>query len=383
MHSTGSLGIPTKLVTGYPVDGVRQGAEDRRVERYRLQAVARDVLPWERVAQCLRCMILGVEGPFLWHEPRRERARFSGLVVCGSIWICPVCACKISETRREELSLMLELGRAAGWTVALGTFTYSHNRRDGLYDSVAKLLRAFKTMQNREGYVAVRSAVGWKHSVKALEVTWGASNGWHPHIHQLMFFEPGAAGLRALESRLTDLWQRACKSVGIGCSIEHGVKLDVARENVDDYIVKMGEGRSARSWTEADELVKWHSKKAGRSVEGDQRYTPFDLLRWCRDEEGNEEPIRLFREYAVAFRRRHQLHYSRGLRAEFPEVPVTLDYQAAGQIDEDAILLALLSRSEWRQVVDRELRGTLLEVARNGDRALVVQFLAALGVAEE
>ena len=72
----------------------------RRVERYALQAVARDILPKSRTALCLRTRIKGGDGVGVWKCDHSGTAHYSGLIVCGSVWTCPVCGAKISEKRR-------------------------------------------------------------------------------------------------------------------------------------------------------------------------------------------------------------------------------------------------------------------------------------------
>ena len=68
-----------------------------RFERYAMQSVAKDLLPNERVKICLR-HVAGDNVEVRKHL-KTEKAFYSGLMVCGSVWMCPVCASKISERR--------------------------------------------------------------------------------------------------------------------------------------------------------------------------------------------------------------------------------------------------------------------------------------------
>ncbi len=76
-----------------------------REERFALQGVALRLVPHERVARCLRYPYpLASEVQVLHGRgPQGETARFGGLEVCGSVWLCPVCAAKITERWRREL----------------------------------------------------------------------------------------------------------------------------------------------------------------------------------------------------------------------------------------------------------------------------------------
>ncbi len=87
-------------------------AAQLREERYADREVARWLVPHERVARCLRyphplaadVQVLHGQGP------QGGTARFGGLEICGSVWLCPVCAAKITERRRRELE-----GGVARW----------------------------------------------------------------------------------------------------------------------------------------------------------------------------------------------------------------------------------------------------------------------------
>src|SRR5260370_40243977 len=74
---------------------------DRRSVKWQLQRTAQALLPNERVAFCMR-RIQATTVDVLY-SPSRQSAHYRGLMVCGSIWVCPICAAKISERRRIEL----------------------------------------------------------------------------------------------------------------------------------------------------------------------------------------------------------------------------------------------------------------------------------------
>ena len=112
----------------------------RRVERYALQAVARDILPKSRTALCLRTRIKGGEGVGVWKCECSGTAHYSGLIVCGSVWTCPVCGAKISEKRRGELNAAIEQHKSRGGDVLLLTLTTPHARGDDLAALVAQRL---------------------------------------------------------------------------------------------------------------------------------------------------------------------------------------------------------------------------------------------------
>lgn len=115
----GAAGAALGTITKSPA----ASAMGRRVERYALQAVARDILPKSRTALCLRTRIKGGGGVGVWKCEHAGTAHYSGLIVCGSVWTCPVCAAKISEKRRGELNAAIGQHQQSGGDVLLLTLT--------------------------------------------------------------------------------------------------------------------------------------------------------------------------------------------------------------------------------------------------------------------
>ena len=61
----------------------------RRVERFALQSVARDILPTSRTAKCLRIRAYDKDVQ-VWKSKNHKTASYAGLQTCGSVWVCPV-----------------------------------------------------------------------------------------------------------------------------------------------------------------------------------------------------------------------------------------------------------------------------------------------------
>lgn len=369
------LGTNTKFVVG-PGGGDRgvwrYGA---RVERYELQRIiARQLLPKERVRRCMLCASPGDAGVKLRYSPARRTAHLAGLIVCGSVWICPVCAARVSERRRGEVGRAVEWVSAHGMRMILVTHTLSHRVSDSLEVSLAALNGAYRRMAQTTGYRAFRASYGLTHSIKAMEVTWGAGNGWHPHLHVLWAAPVGVDAAR-LRQGLVACWRQALRHYrhesgrAYSASSAHGVDVRVTFGDVQDYVSKMG-----RSWQVEDELTKANSKR-GRL----DRMTPFDLVRSVRDG-GDEGHADLFREYAAAMKGTHQLRWSPGFKQLVGVVDRTDAELAADPLDDDQLAwtLHLLSDADWAAVRYFDKRAELETVGDRGDRAAVLAFLAEL-----
>jgi len=88
---------------------------EKRLLKWQLQREARALLPNERVVFCMR----RVKGATVdvFYSPDHQSAHYGGLMVCGSVWVCPVCAIKISEKRRVELEKAITRCIARGGVV--------------------------------------------------------------------------------------------------------------------------------------------------------------------------------------------------------------------------------------------------------------------------
>ena len=115
--SEAPLGIITK---SHPILAT-QGFQ--RIQDYALQQQAAKLLHGKsRVCFCGKRKIDKLKNRSVVYNPTTERAYFSNVQRCGSIWDCKVCAKKITETRRKELAFANEHWKKG---VVLQTFDYS------------------------------------------------------------------------------------------------------------------------------------------------------------------------------------------------------------------------------------------------------------------
>ncbi|MFB7758306.1 hypothetical protein ACFC18_53540, partial [Streptomyces sp. NPDC056121] len=107
------------------------------------------------------------------------------------IWACPVCQAVIRAERANDISTGAARHVAAGGTAYLVTLTARHHRRHDLADLRQAMSRAYKALisgaqwagdpaRGREGE---RARMGVLGVIRSVEVTWGDTNGWHPHLH--------------------------------------------------------------------------------------------------------------------------------------------------------------------------------------------------------
>ena len=296
-----------------------------RLARWRLQRQAQRLLPDEPVAFCMRRLRGSTVD--ICYSPSHQSAHFRGLMTCGSVWVCPICAAKIAERRHAELEQAIASCIAQGGSVYLATYTVSHHE----YDTLPELLKAFLAARIRakQGRTAQRFQKQFEiiGTVSVREVTWCKQNGWHPHCHELVFFAH-EIDAEAYAKAMSQQWEKSAAHEGLSMNA-HGFRLDRTYDTIADYMAKFDKMPSKTSWGAAAELTKAHLKR-GR---GEEHLTPFAILE--RISQGENELRPLFLEYAQCFKGKHQLVWSPGLRP-YPKTPDT----RKAKRDEALILLS-------------------------------------------
>jgi hypothetical protein len=293
-------------------------------------------------------------------------------MVCGSVWACPVCSAKISERRREELS-----AATAAWAgqLVLCTFTLQHSAADGLSGLLDDLQGAIRKMRSGRAWMSFQDRHGVAGTIRALEVTDGV-HGFHPHQH-VLFFVGAGVDLDAFTRELRDRWLASVSKVGRYASPRWGLDVRSSDAQIAEYVAKWGK---EPKWTTAHELAKSVSKRGRRDgltmLQLLESFVVYGEAGWADVGFG-----RRWREYAVAFKGKKQLVWSKGLRALLGlVVEEKTDQQLVEEVVEDAVCLALIDLAGWRIVLANDARGELLDVASTGDAGEVRRFLLGLGV---
>jgi len=276
-----------------------------RSNRWRIRASLRSIQPVKqaRLAKCGHCRIahdvgIGMAG---------GRARFQGLMRCGSVWACPVCAATIRTERAAEVSAIYKWAKEAGGSVLMLTLTVRHELGDDLEAVRRGVADAWRRAQGGKKWTLLRQQYGITGYVRALEVTHGA-NGWHPHLHILMILdkpitEEGTARLRSL---LSVRWQNAVsRALGADFVPNDHIGTNLKPAHIADYITKLGL-----------ELSDIGSKSAGKS-----NRTPWQIASDYADYKRPEDAV-IWQRFVEGMKGARMLTYSRGLRA------------AAGLLDE-------------------------------------------------
>ena len=320
----------------------------------------------------------------LKHEPS-TRAHFAGVQLCGRIWSCPVCSPRIRQARAvdADASATTSLELYGSGTVLLLTLTLPHDAGERLAEVLGATRRAFSALVAGRAWQEDKKAYGLAHYIRAHDVTVGP-NGWHPHIHILLFAHralPDAA-LEALRLRLFDRWAHSVETLDRRApSYQHGVTLEAARNRNDvaRYICQVVTGpEGSSSWGVAMELARTDLKVSQHPG----HRTPWQVLADFGDRHSLRDRA-LWQEYERATKGVKAIRWSNGLRkavrldAELTDEQIVME-EIGGEV------VHTFGREEWRHV--RDARGfysvsatsELLEMAELDGAAAVRNYLAKL-----
>lgn len=267
-------------------------------ERAGLPADATTGSPWVRPLRPARCRWRVAAAVGVHHQEGRG-AHWSGLERCSSIWACPVCSAVIRAERAREIQQGADNWAARGATVLMITATTRHYRADPLSVNLDLAMAAWRKLVAHRTWKALKARLGVAGYVRAVEVTWSNANGWHPHIHVLVFARSrlSDAQVAELQGEVFELWQTVVmRSGGRSLSAEHGVR--VTRGASADYVAKVQEHDRGTGL----EMARL-DLKSGRYGS----LTPFELL-------DSAEHRARWLEYVEATHGRRAITWSRGLR---------------------------------------------------------------------
>lgn len=334
-----SLGIFTKT----HVIRSQEGLE--RVHDFLLQDQSAKLLPKERVRNCLKKRIDKTKNRNVRYNEIREKAHWSNVQRCGSVWTCPVCAKQITEKRRDELKRGIETWKNEHMgDVLLMTLTFSHSIKEPLSTLLERQRAALKIFHETTKVQALLKQLGVQYKIKSLETTYG-TNGWHPHNHFLLLVDT-LTDYSQIKNELAQHWIKSCKKAGLSApSMTHG--LDIRDGTyATKYVAK---------WGLSEEMTKGHLKKGRSSC------SPFDLLNYSTMDVtiGDRTAADLWQEFAIATKGKRQLEWGRGLK-KLLLIDEKTDEQLAQETDQDSIELLEVDQYVFALLCSTQNRHTYL-----------------------
>ena len=343
-----------------------------RIKRFALQSVARELLPDARVNFCLRMVKPGSDSVEVWRSCEHEKAHYKQLVVCGSVWVCPVCSSKITERRKNELSQALE---SLELLPVMVTVTLQHQNTDSLTELLEALNKAWRALKAGGWWKRFAERYGVRGSVTALEVTISRAAGWHPHKHALFFCDVSAEQVSEMESELRARWSQLISKQARFAHAIHGLTARAGDKAAGEYIAKLAR------WSLEHEITKAPVKSARNGS-----FSVFQLLELFAgldvDDASRVWARERFIEFAAAFHGKHQLQWSRGTRALLKLDEEPTEEELAEMSEDESYLFTWLTRPQWQVVLGNDARAELLEMASTATLPAFWLWLETIGVPE-
>jgi hypothetical protein len=307
-----------------------------------------------RYYSCRRYPIASKVGIF---KGKTGRAYYSGLASCASVWSCPVCAPVIAGKRANEVRTAIYKQKKADGDILHLVKTFRHNRKMSLKESLKLFGLAREAFFRRGDVRRFLSSIGCIGRVSSVEITWSFDNGWHPHIHILLFVKRGI-DMAGAEAFFSSAWCASLKKVGLSGLRDVACKLQDGKETAD-YLTKM-----------ALEMTMSNVKQ-GRSSDS---YSPFQLLAESKE---NYSAALLWKEFFEATRGRHPLTWSKNLKEHFG-ISEKSDDEIAAEIPEPEtnLFLSILTPT-WKYAKPHMIK--ILAMITTGHYKDCFLFLQSLG----
>lgn len=359
------FGFDVSIQTGEIVDQI-ESAFDRQKRNFLRRSAAQEILQGYRpVKQLLACgSSLGKVQ--VWKAVESRTAHFSNVQSCGHVWLCGTCSPKVSVRRGQKLALALISSASLGIGVALVTLTVRHNSSQSFADVLERLRILFEGVTQGSFSRRFRNTFQLCGSVRVVEITYGLA-GWHPHVHQLIFYR-GFQDLAAIRESLFSQWSRTSKRLWNDALSAEAIDVRDGR-SAALYVSKMGL---------ETELVgaPWKDGTGSSS-------THFQLLDARSDDSDS-----LFREFAQSISRPgkkrartfRQIVWSRGLTATLGLADEQSDEELAASIVEPARMVGELSSKQWRILNEagRDAIPNVLRLAATSGWSSVEKFIDIL-----
>jgi hypothetical protein len=317
-------------------------------------------------------------------ERRGERASYSGLQTCGSVWACPSCSARVLAERTDDLIEAVESHHAAGGQTAMVTLTMRHERGQALEELWDALSAAWTAARGGNGSARREmQRAGVEHWVRRVECTVG-DHGWHVHVHALLFLggDVDQADVDRLGGAMFDAWSSALVRKGLAAPLRDQGGLDArlldlsqARAEAAAYLAKgTYDGPPEDVRAAALELTSSGAKRARRGNRSTMQLLA-DVVTY-----GLAGDHALWREWEQASRGRRAITWSQGARdALLGGAVERSDEEIAADTDHLGEAVATLPGDLWAAVVERPgLPARLLDLAESVPPSEVLALLTAV-----
>lgn len=315
--------------------------------RYRLLKSVKTLLSGSnhRVLSCMTAL-----GTYVTVNQTAGHVHFGNVKQCGNIWVCPVCASRVSSQRTKALTGAMV---RTNLHPCLVTFTLSHHANDRLATLIDLLNSALKRLKQTRPWKKLISDFGIECFISSLEITYSRAHGFHPHKH-LLFFTREPINAPVFEAELISQYTKVISEFGGYSSKYYGVNVQANAENSGSYISKVCYEVTTPPTKNpnTDHLTFWQIVDLAVS-------NP-----WAK---------KVFNQYVQATAGRRAITYSKNAK-EILGIDLDLDEP---ETTPNTVLITTIDYDTWKLVLSSGCLDIILHLANSGAEP-VQQFLTSL-----
>jgi hypothetical protein len=337
---------------------------------------------WIRPPRPARCRWRVGETVGVHHSGDVDKgAHWSGIERCASIWACPVCASVVRAERASEIQSAVGNWQDQGNHLVFVTLTMRHRKSDKLAVTLDAALKAWQRICQGKSWEKFKARFGVRGYVRSVEITLG-SNGWHPHIHALLFTDKPLSkpDQDALTSALFDRWLTYVTKFGGGMPTkQRGIDVRPATKDgkvVAQYLSKLQEGAKPKADQGIGKEMARFDFKTGRGAS----LMPFELLDASRREDDADDwaAFKLWNEYVAATKGRRAITWSKGLREQVCLEDEKSDEEILEDSEQDDLLFLIPGVLYDRMKNSPAMLALVLEKVESGELESALSLIGSL-----
>lgn len=302
-------------------------------------------------------------------NPERSAAGVTNLVTCGSICSCPVCAHKLMLEKAEMVQRALVWAENNGFVPIMLTLTASHHKGTDLAEFKDQFKSAWRLFSSGRQWKEFKSDWNIEHWISAREATREAikDNGWHYHMHVLLFISKSQIrvndAIESLSSLFTERWLHCLNSRNLVGDENIACKLTSGANVGKQYLTKLGISHTASG--------KLEYEMTGNANKG---RTIWDVLYDASF--GDIRAEYLYVEYVEVMTGENWITTSHGLQDLIADIELPV---SESDEDEKLVLWYWISQENWSVVVRKHQVSHLLHLAaRYRSRTKIDEFIKRL-----
>lgn len=282
-----------------------------------------------------------------------------GVQRCASIHVCPLCQPKIRAGRAGEIREAARVWVEGGGDLLFLTATVPHDQGDDLDALWRSVSGVWSSIWRHRRWKSLCAQLGLEGYTRTIETNHGG-NGWHPHVHALLFLE---RPLSRREARLvrgvfSALWCEAVEREGWRRpSGQHGVRVDQV-DKLDALAAYLGK---------IDAELARADLKEGR----DGSRSPLALLAAAIG--GDAQALALWTEFERASKGKLAMTWSRGLKRRLGVEEVTDQELAEAEVEFQTV--ATIHGGAWWRICSMGRSAELLDAVLIGNEARALKVL--------